>query len=175
MWIGERFNGRTDYLIADWPSATHIILFRYRQGSALKVIAFLTPVFAMIASAASAQATSDHSFFPAIMRGDIAGAEAQIAGDVKIADWEQARLKRKSLTPAEFFERVKPCYFRIAFAKSDDKNVEVGVWMCALTPTATNPNLSKTILVQASYQGDKVSLDSYSEEESAKPAPPAGQ
>ena len=175
MWIGERFDWRTDYLIADWPSATHIILFRYRQGSAVKVIALLTPVFAMIASAASAQATSDHIFFPAIMRGDIAGAEAMIAGRVKIADWERKRLKRKSFTPAEFFDRVTPCHFRVAFAKADDKNVEVGVWMCALTPTASDPNLSRTILVQASYQGDKVSLDSYSEEESLKPAPAPGQ
>jgi len=129
----------------------------------------------MTASAASSQATSDHIFFPAVMRGDIDGAKAMIIGNVEIADWERARLKRKSMTPAEFFERVKPCYFRIAFMKTEDKNTEVGVWMCALTPTKTDPNVSKTILVQALYKGDKVALDSYSEQESMKPAPAPGQ
>lgn len=129
----------------------------------------------MLATSALSRTTSDHAFFPAVMRGDIEAAKAMIIGNVEIADWERSRLNRKSLTPTEFFERVKPCYFRMAFAKTEDKNTEVGVWMCALSPTKSDPSLSKTVLVQASYKADKVSLNSYSEEKSTNPAPAPGQ
>lgn len=141
----------------------------------MKAVVFLTLALGMIGAPASSQISSDHTFFPAVMRGDIEGAKAIITGNVGIADWERTRLKRKSLTSGEFFERVKPCYFRIAFAKTDDKNREVGVWMCALKPTKTDPHISRTVLVQATYAGGKVSLDSYSEQESMNPAPAVGE
>lgn len=137
----------------------------------MKFVIFPVFIIGALAAPVSAQATSDHVFFPAITQGNVDGARAMIVGNVGVADWEQARLKRKSFTPTEFFERVKPCYFRVAFAKTEDKNLEVGVWMCALTPTKADPNLSRTILVQARYAGETVSLDSYMEQESMKPAP----
>ena len=117
---------------------------------------------------------SKHSFFAAVQRGDISGARAMIDGKVAVAEWEQDRLRRKAFTTAEFFDRVKPCYYRVGFVQKDDPDIEVGVWMCALTPTKADPNLSKTIMVQANFKGERVTLDSYNEQESMMPAPAQG-
>jgi hypothetical protein len=117
---------------------------------------------------------SKHGFFAAVKRGDISAATAMIDGKVAVAEWEQDRLRRKAFTTAEFFDRVKPCHYQAGFVQKDDPDTEMGVWMCALTPTTADPNLSKTIMVQANFKGERVTLDSYNEQESMMPAPAQG-
>jgi hypothetical protein len=111
-----------------------------------------------------------HDFFPAVKRGDIAAAKAMIDGEVIVAEWERDRLRRTSFTPAQFFDRVKSCRYDNGFVMKDDPDVEFGVWLCPLRRSRVNPNRSKTIMVQANFKGERVTLESYNEQESTIPA-----
>ena len=112
------------------------------------------------------------TFFPAIARGDFDRAAAMIEGDVQVLSTEVRTVAATSLSPAQFFERVRNCYLRAFYAKDGEPNTTIASWMCPLRPSKVNPNRSRVILVKVAFDGDHVRLSDYFQRDSMRPAPP---
>lgn len=134
-------------------------------------IALAVPAAALAGTPAS-EPPSKKAFFPAIVRGDHDRAAAMIQGDVRVLSTAVPTVGAASLSPAQFFDRVRNCYLRAFYGKDEERNQVIASWMCPLQPSRRNPNRSRVILVNVAFEGDHVRLSDYFQQDSTRPAPP---
>jgi hypothetical protein len=138
----------------------------------LVALAVAVPAMA-IAQSSPPEPSSKKTFFPAVARGDFERAAAMVKGDVQVLSTVVNTVGAASLTPAQFFERVRNCELRAFYAKDGQPNSTVATWMCPLTRSKANPNRSRVILVEVAFEGDRVRLSDYFQQDSTRPVPPA--
>lgn len=113
------------------------------------------------------------TFFPAIARGDFERAGAMVKGDVRVLSSAVKTVGATSLSPGQFFDRVRNCDLRAFYAADGEPNSTMASWMCSLKRSKANPNRSRVILAKVTFEGDHVRLSDYFQQDSTRPAPPA--